>query len=154
MNGEPTSSLQKAAASTFEQLGFLYADDELSEDQAALPVDGVARVEFTGPLTGTLEVRLAGNLLGDLAMNMLGADEVPEPSVVMDAFGEVANVICGNVLPLVAGPEGVFDLKAPEVCEGAGVDLAPLPGDVARMSMGLEGGRADLAFTIRSQAAG
>lgn len=154
MIGDLTSKLRQAAASTFEQLGFLYADDELSEAQAVLPVDAVARVGFTGPLAGVLEVRLAGDLLGELAGNMLGVDEPPEQAVAMDAFGEVANVICGNVLPLIAGPEAVFNLNAPEVSQGPRSLLEGKEGEVTRMSMGLEKGRADLAITIREQAGG
>jgi CheY-specific phosphatase CheX len=153
MTGDLTSKLQQAAASTFEQLGFLYADDELTEGQAALPVDAVAIVSFSGPLVGVLEVRIAGGLLPVLAGNMLGVEEAPEESVVMDAFGEVANVICGNVLPLVAGPQAVFDLGAPQVSGSQATIPGRQDGETASLSMGLEGGRADLDFVLREQAA-
>ena len=148
MTGDLTSQLQQAAASTFEQLGFLFADEELTEGQESLRPDAVARVRFSGPMEGTLEVRLAGGLLPVLASNMLGNDEMPDNAVVLDAFGEVTNVICGNVLPLIGGPAAVFDLAAPEVVNGAGQGLEPLEDCAIRMSMGLEGGRADLALSF------
>ena len=83
---------------------------------------------------------------------MLGIEEAPEHGVVLDAFGELTNVICGNVLPLVAGPEAVFDLDAPEVVSGSGASLEPLDSRATRLRMGLEGGRTDLAFLFAEEA--
>jgi CheY-specific phosphatase CheX len=130
----------------------LFADDELSEGQRNLPVEAVARVSFGGHQAGILEVRIAGALLPKLASNMLGVEEFPESSVALDAFGETANVICGNVLPLVAGPNAVFDLDAPEVVLGPGLDLHPVDDQAVRVTLGLESGRADLAFVYEQAA--
>ncbi len=146
MSGDLAPRLQQAAASTFEQLGFLFADPSLTEDQADLTTEAVARVRFSGPYEGTLEVRLAGGLLPVLATNMLGTHGTPEPDVAMDALGEVSNVICGNVLPLLAGAEAIFDLQAPEVTGGAEGAPPPLPEAAVEVSLGLEGGRADIAL--------
>ena len=151
MTGDLTSQLLEAATSTFEQLGFLFADYELTEEQAGLPVDAVARVRFSGPRSGILEVRIAGGLLPQLASNMLGTEDAPEQTVVQDAFGEIANVICGNVLPKVAGPEAVFDLNAPQVTMGPGESLEPLEEEATLLSVGLEGGRTDLAFSFAEE---
>ena len=49
-----------------------------------------------------------------LAANMLGvSDAEADARTRRDALGEVANVVCGNVLPLVGGRHAVFHLGAP-----------------------------------------
>jgi CheY-specific phosphatase CheX len=49
---------------------------------------------------------------------MLGNEE--EKTTVkeqMDAFKEVTNILCGNLLPKIAGPEKVFDIETPMILE-------------------------------------
>lgn len=147
MRGDLKSSLLQAATSTFEELGFLFATGEPTESQAEAEVEAIARVGFTGPCEGILEVRVAGGVLPALVENMMGA-EVSDPHLTLDALGEVANVICGNVVPAVAGPEAVFDLHAPRVTRGAGAELPSLPESAARLSLGIDEGRADLALSF------
>ncbi|RMH16616.1 MAG: hypothetical protein D6701_08625 [Gemmatimonadetes bacterium] len=115
MENPTTWKLREAAASTFEQLGFFFPDEEPYDEQLEAPVAAVARVRFRGPIGGVLELRLAGDLLGPLAQNMLAADVPPDHATCLDAFGEMANVICGNVLPALVGSQAVFDLEPPEV---------------------------------------
>lgn len=154
MSGDMRSSLLRAATSTFEELGFLFADEEPNEDQFEATVDGVARVEFTGPREGVLEVRLAGGILRDLAINMLGTDDLTDDELALDALGEVANVICGNVVPEISGSEAIFDLRAPLVTAGDGDGLSPIPESATRLSVGIDGGRADLALCIHDGSEG
>lgn len=45
---------------------------------------------------------------------MLGEEDITKQQQ-RDAFGEIANVICGNVLPRVVGVKKVFNLSAPEI---------------------------------------
>lgn len=152
MSGDLRSSLLQAATSTFEELGFLFADGEPSESQAAAAVEGVARVAFTGPREGVLEVRVAGEVLRSLAVNMLGTDDLTDDELALDALGEVANVICGNVLPEIAGSAAIFDLRAPLVTAGNGDTLSPVPEPATRLSVGIDEGRADLALCVRDVA--
>ncbi|HSW30469.1 MAG TPA: chemotaxis protein CheX [Longimicrobiales bacterium] len=141
------SALLQAASSTLECLGFLFPDEELSETQAAADrLEGACRVRFRGPMSGALEMEVFGNVLGELAANMMGRDGPPEPAVCREALGEVANVVCGNVLPAVAGTHAVFDLSAPET----GVDPVlrrPFASDtVAVAILGLGEGRVEIAL--------
>jgi CheY-specific phosphatase CheX len=46
---------------------------------------------------------------------MLGEDGPLELSEQYEAVCELANIVCGNVLPLVAGERAVFDLASPRV---------------------------------------
>jgi hypothetical protein len=64
-----------------------------------------------------------------------------------DALGEVANVVCGNLLPLVAGAEAVFRLSAPEWLTEATVSR---PGDEpdASLTCGAEDGRVDARLFV------
>jgi CheY-specific phosphatase CheX len=105
-------------------------------------------VEFRGPRTGRLVLRASGNLLPSIAANMLGEAESARTPLQRDALGEIANVITGNVLPLVEGRDAVFHLDAPRVHEG----IAPVSRDddrcEARTTLGIENGRvqAELFF--------
>ncbi len=148
MSGDLRSSLQRAATSTFEELGFLFAATELDESQAAAAVEAVARVPFAGPCRGVLEVRVAGGVLRALTLNMLGTDQLPEESVRLDALGELTNVICGNLVPDIAGPAVIFDLEAPQVVSGGAPALSPIPEPATRLSFGIDVGRADLTLYV------
>ncbi len=151
MNGNLQSSLLLAATLTFEELGFLFATDELTASQAEAEVEAIARVGFTGPRNGILEVRVTADVLPVLVENMLGSD-FSDPQLTLDALGEVANVICGNVVPAVSGSDAVFDLRAPQATAGPGRDLPPLPEPTIRVSLGIEEGRADVALSFENQA--
>ena len=75
-----------------------------------------AMVDFTGPFGGQLFVAISNDMLAPLASNMLGLDpgeEAPEGVDPVDALKELLNVICGNLLPALAGDEVVFHIGAP-----------------------------------------
>ena len=54
---------------------------------------------------------------------MLGEDGPLELSEQYDAVCELANIVCGNVLPLIAGERAVFDLAQPRVIATMDADL-------------------------------
>ncbi len=101
---------------TLEDLCLLYAMPELEERLKHAGMPAVAQVSFSGPARGVLEVRVAAAVLPELAGNMLGAMNAPSQEDQLDALGEVANVVCGNFLPVWRGAEAVFDISAPVVC--------------------------------------
>jgi hypothetical protein len=81
-----------------------------------------------------------------LAANMLGVDEPPPPPADQrDALGELANVLCGNLLPEIAGTEHVFLLAAPAPGDERGTPTAavtvPLDLGTARASLFRESGQ-------------
>jgi CheY-specific phosphatase CheX len=148
MNGDLMLELRKAASSTFEQVGFLFPEEEVTEEQAAAEVVGSCRVRFRGPLSGVLEMEAAGGFLGEMTGNMLGTEEEPSAEVVLDALGEVTNVICGNVLPALGGANAVFDLSAPEVSLHPLRPSAAREGQVAKVSLGVEEGRVEITLRL------
>lgn len=132
-------ALREAATSTFEELSFLLPTPGMTALQQAAPAAAEVVVAFTGDRAGSLTVTVFGELLPELAANMLGCLEPPAPALQRDALGEIANVICGNVLPLTEGVAGVFRLAAPQVREGRGT-----PDASEAVTLGFVNGRVEL----------
>ena len=141
--------LRQTTASTFEHLAFLVPDDECSETQAAAPLDATVLIEFHGPARGRLVLRVTSALLPLVAANMLGVEDAGHAALQRDALGEVANVLCGNLLPALAGRQAVFHLAAPA---WPAVSVPARDGDhpVARVRLGLEHGCAEVALFVFS----
>jgi hypothetical protein len=102
--------LVAAATRTFEEMCFFFAVPLLTDEQRDARPEAAMSVRFEGPMTGRLVVRLCGGMLGRLAANMMG-DAADDAAMQRDALGEVANVVCGNLLPLIAGPGAAFVLE-------------------------------------------
>jgi len=100
----------------FESLCFM-----LPAPRGSMPpaLDGVSRVvlavDFAGAGSGTLHLILPDSMVVPVASAMLGEDGPLELSEQYDAVCELANIVCGNVLPLIAGERAVFDLASPRV---------------------------------------
>ncbi len=118
-------TIMQVVERTCEMLAFMFPmlpDDDPPADEATAAV----RVDFSGPVSGYLLVTAPRRMLPALASNMLGLepDEIDECAGV-DALKELGNVICGNLLPALAGPEPVFRMSPPRPCD------APAPPDGA-----------------------
>lgn len=136
---DSASVLETAAFDAFEDLGFLMPDPEPAE--ATGPLVGM-RVAFQGPVVGALDVWADDTVLIALAMNMTGGDALPDRPVQLDALGEMANVICGNVLPTLEDPRSDFRLQPPvPLKEGA-----PDPSSDV-VELGFEGGLVRIRLT-------
>jgi hypothetical protein len=149
MSRSTAKALFNAAAMTFEELGFMFPVSDLDELQLYAPAEAAAQVDFAGPFSGSLVVRVCGGILPILTANMLGDVEQHSEQLQQDALGEIANIICGNLLPEIAGREEVFHLSAPSPCFGSQSEqglAAQLPAAEARV--GLEQGRADLFLYV------
>jgi CheY-specific phosphatase CheX len=141
MTNALTAALRDAATHTLEDMCFLCDAPEMASEYESTPLVAYARVRFTGPRTGRLEVRVAQDLLPVIAANMLGLDE-SDAAEQFDALGEIANVICGNVLPALHDDSAVFDIAAPET--GTGKEHDPSRGEqpVASVRLALDYGPA------------
>ncbi|AHG87692.1 hypothetical protein J421_0155 [Gemmatirosa kalamazoonensis] len=137
------SPLHSAAATTFEALALLLPSAGLTSAEAAAPYAHAVGVAFAGPLQGRLELRVSADVARCIAENMLGTDDA-DAALVGDALGELANVVCGNLLPEIAGRSAVFHLAAPRA-----LDLRPVGGTPAfAAAFGVDGGRAELALYL------
>ena len=148
MTSELTSELKQAAISAFEQLGFLLPDQDISEEQEAAVITASCQVRFRGPYSGMMTVATAGSYLEELTGNMLGDGESPPVELVLDALGELTNVICGNVLPALGGKDAVFDLSPPNVHLGP-LPVAPETEEVAKVRLGVDQGRAEITIHLK-----
>ena len=101
------AALTTATHSTFEELGLLLVAGDPAASGAGEPAGGPpaagARVDFAGPWAGCLVLRVSDDVLDAAAANMMGRDAPPAEPLRRDALGEMTNVLCGNLLPLVAG---------------------------------------------------
>lgn len=145
MEPDIRSALVQAAASTFELLGFLVPDDEVVPGREELPLDAACRVRYRGPMSGALEMEVSGRVLAEFAGNMLGSDTPASREVELAALAEAANIICGNVLPAIAGHRAVFDLSAPETSTKA-ILRRPAEGELASVVLGLGEGRVEITL--------
>ena len=133
-------SLSQTMAATFEELAFICADTKLSDEQSEAPVEVAMTVSFDGPLSGRLVLGATAGILPGIAENMLGANGTCSLSMQRDALGELANVMCGNLLPLIGGVKSVFKLSAPHAYVAGPEPTGCTPA--ASASIGIEGGRA------------
>jgi hypothetical protein len=109
--------LVEVTADTLERLAFMFAFPA----ESAPAMDGerleTVRVEFNGPFCGGLELSLPAATLAELAVNMLGAEDGESLPTEQqhDALKELANVVCGNLLPVLAGDGAEFQLRPPGI---------------------------------------
>lgn len=153
MPSTTAQSLLRATTATFEELALLFPETELSPEQAAAPLDVAVSVDFRGPLRGRLVVRASQSILPAIAANMLGAEESQQLPLQRDALGEIGNVICGHVLPLVAGADKIFDLAAPVIHEVGAPARRDRDLPSATVQVGVEDGRAEAMLFLFAAAA-
>jgi len=150
MTAQLSQELYRAAARTFEDLAFLLpmqGDPASTDGQQAW-----AFVAFSGPFSGRVAVGCPRQMLVPLAANMLGDGDVPALGQQLDALREVANVVCGNLLPAIAGTQAVFRMEAPHVVQGGLPALSDQP--VARAHLQLHEGWAQVLLYMDAAPAG
>ncbi len=141
-------NLMTAAVQTFEDLGMMLLNEELTEDQIDAKYEASVMITFTGPFAGRLEIKVFGEITEILAKNISGSEELSSDMLPLDALGEIANVVCGNVLPTIAGSKEIFHLTSPapidseESAADSGLDL------IADSKLGLENGRAEIKLFV------
>jgi CheY-specific phosphatase CheX len=155
MNKPLHETLRRIAEDMFESLAFLLL---LPDDEPALsPASAVtARIDFEGPRRGALFLSVSGEMLPELAANMLGRmDQTPTPDEQIDALKELLNVVCGNFLPQFAGAEPLFNVYPARVLSDGGIpaDLETFSKEAAA-TLTLDAGVAQLALFVNAPADG
>jgi CheY-specific phosphatase CheX len=131
--------LYRAAILTFEELSFMLPADTLDARQQAAKPSARASISFAGPFAGNLVVTAYGDLLPMICANMLGQDTPPAQNEQLDALREISNVVCGNLLPGLAGAEAIFHISPPAVVSPVG---PAFQGEkTAEVEIGLQEGR-------------
>jgi CheY-specific phosphatase CheX len=137
MNSEWKAALSRAVRDVFENLCFMLP---MPTSGSIPPAPGslsrvILAVDFTGAGRGSLHLTLPDSMIASVASSMLGEDGPLELSEQYDAVCELANIVCGNVLPLIAGERAVFDLASPRVIATMDADLGDLFDASARILM-------------------
>lgn len=151
MNEKTNYVISKVVAETLEKLAFMFASSYDPEDSTEEdPATGVS-VSFTGPFSGTLGMKVSGEVLSEIAVNMLGVDD--EDDIAHgekdDALKETINVICGNILPVIGGKQAVFNIDVPEIIpEGEDVKVKDGEKLVSDIKLSLDEGRCDLVLFV------
>ncbi len=117
MNTRLAQTLLEVTEQTCEVLAFMFPmpppEDECDSDEDVACVG----VEFSGPFDGALALRMPEEMMATLAANMLGlAPDATDRRQHEDAFKELCNVVCGNLLPAIAGSEPLFSVGSPHIC--------------------------------------
>ncbi len=152
MNASLNDLVAKTASETLENLAFVFSFPKTESDAPPETAGAVlCKIGFSGPFSGVLDMSITEGCLAELAANMLGIDEEEiSAEQKADAVKEVINVICGNLLPAVAGTRALFDLDAPEttdeLTESIGRGLQP----AARAFLELEEGTCALRLSVDS----
>lgn len=163
MNAAISARLAEVTMETLERLAFIFAAPAPEAPAAAGSPLETVRVDFTGRFTGGMELGLSASVLAELAANMLGAEEGTTLSAdeQRDALRELANVVCGNLLPAIAGGEHEFNIHTPYLASAdgpewkdpAGLSHLVLENGVCRVRMRVDGGLPrELAATPRTAA--
>ncbi|MCH7690135.1 MAG: chemotaxis protein CheX [candidate division Zixibacteria bacterium] len=141
-------SLMEAAVQTFEDLGMMLLNEELTDDQKEAKKEASVMVTFSGPFSGRLEITVFGEITEKLARNISGSEELSSDILPLDALGEIANVICGNVLPKIANVRDIFHLTSPAPLNSEQTDQDAEMVMIADSHLGLEDGRAEIKLLI------
>lgn len=101
-----------------ENHAFIFPErEELDASYAAGSELLRARVRFRGAVSGELALCVPCGLANEIAADILGVDPGAgeAAALIKDAVGELANVLCGNVLTASAVKDQVLDFAAPQV---------------------------------------
>jgi hypothetical protein len=140
--------LQEVTISTFEDICFMYTAPELEDVQKNLKLEAAAEAKYRGDYTGKLLVEIRGGLLSAIAANILSND-VPSSRQKKDALGEIANIICGNVVISLGRSGRGSKIESPRYLnkdellkeEGKCIPLA-------EVTLNFKEGRADIKFFV------
>ncbi len=154
MNDKINHVISTVVTETIEKLVFMFASPYTPENSTEEDPDLGVSVSFSGPFSGTLGMKVSGEVLSEIAVNMLGVDSEDEITLEdkNDALKETINVFCGNILPAIGGKSAVFDIGAPEIvpeCEDMKVKQGEQP--VSDVKLSLDEGRCDLVLFVKGE---
>ena len=139
--------LLRATTATFENLALLACDaaETWPDTPDAREPLASASVVFAGASRGRLDLIVSRTLLPIIAGNMLGVEHASDPALQEDALGELANVICGNILADLDSVRVEVRISPPAVCAPAPVETEP----VTRARVRLDDGMAEARLYLR-----
>jgi len=109
------ATLMEVASEMLESLAFMFSTPDRTDfDPPESDAFRTLSAEFEGPFSGSLVLMAAEETLPELTAGMLGIEESEITSEQKeDALKETLNVVCGNLLPRIAGKQAVFNIARP-----------------------------------------
>jgi CheY-specific phosphatase CheX len=142
--------LYELTLESLEKLFFLFPTLDFGEEQKRAPFEAGSQMDFVGSYQGKMFIFLYGNLLQKLATAMLESSEGLLSSALQDVLNEWNNILCGNILPFVAGTEALFKMSPPVLAT-----LADLPSsdsslkNISTVLVPLETGRIEIQLWLQ-----
>ncbi|MGW8257957.1 MAG: chemotaxis protein CheX [Thermoguttaceae bacterium] len=139
---------------TFASMAFVLPPAEEDEAESGEAANAHASITFSGPFSGELWISVSRSMLPVLAENIMGIEGsgATTGEEQEDALKEMLNVICGNLLPLIAPPKEVFHIHQPRFL----ATNEPLPAHDddtnAKVQLRLDNGLVELSLRIRHPA--
>lgn len=112
--------LKGIAYQTFEITCYMFPLEEweLEDEPVNLGEDSIsAVVHFDGAAEGGMQIRVSPDLFDAIAENMLGMDQGSH-ELKEGALCEIANIICGNTVPIFAKGEKICYIRTPKIVSG------------------------------------
>lgn len=119
MGANTQDMLAEVFSEVAEKMAFMFTDvPEEHEFPTDLSHALEAKMTFSGPFSGGVELVVPMEMCMEIAGNFLGLDpddDLLTEAAAHDALKEMLNVTCGHVLTAMAGEKPIFDLSVPEV---------------------------------------
>jgi len=147
MRTKVEKELLRSATAAFENACFMYPVPELKEVQRTFTVEAAAEIKYRGSFTGRLVIETSGGLYSAIAVNMLGTGDITGEQK-RDALGEMANIICGNVIPALVGGGSEYSIESPRMLDTSELRNNKLGEPLVQVVLNLDKGRADLKFYV------
>ena len=141
--------LIESTVKTLEDLCFMYQEPELKDAQENLPLEAAAEVKYrSDDFTGKLVIETRGGLFSAIATNILSIDN-PSTKQKKDALGEMANIICGNVVPSLGEGGREYKIEAPRSLNKDDLLKEELREEpVAAITLNFNDGRVDIKLFV------
>lgn len=107
------------AINAFEVTCFMFPleEQEIEEPPKISESTKRAAVDFNGAAEGRMIIHPSEELLTAIAANMLGVEN-PNEEEEVGALCEIANIICGNIVPLFAKNDSICYVEPPFILTG------------------------------------
>lgn len=120
MKRTDVNKIQDIALNIFEVTCYMFPLEEWEIEDAEDfdQPDGSVRsvVHFEGAAKGGMVISPSGHLLDAIAANMLGIEEATDEEK-HGALCEIANIICGNTVPMFAKEENICYIRPPRIAK-------------------------------------
>lgn len=103
--------IYETSLKNLQQVCTLQALEQIPQNLVPQTFKAGVKINFVGPFIGTMCLLFYRNIGQTILHNMLGPEE--DSSLELDALGELANIICGNILPFLSQDKDILKMTPP-----------------------------------------